>query len=94
MRSYEIAADGTFRADDVPHPCPGECVVQHAVIRKGTWKLGKDKKTLSLTVKDTRDTSGSEEKASQPLPAALEWDGKVLFEPAPKGAKDRCLLAR
>jgi hypothetical protein len=85
-RDLVLEDDGTFTADDVPSPCPGECVVQHVLRRQGKWKLTNG--IVRFTVTKTDDTSGQEAKRAAPLPAELRFDTRkhALIEDGAKGA--------
>ena len=93
VRTYVLDTDGSFRADDLPHPCPGECAVQHVWMNKGKWTLSKDKMRVTFKITESYD-SGKEKKASQPLPPYLDWTGEKLAEPTSADSKENCPLTR
>lgn len=81
-RTLELRADGTFQADDIVHPCPGECVVQWVARREGTWALqGNDLKVVVSKVDDPQNQA----KDGQPLPGSLLADQTGVAERAGSG---------
>lgn len=84
-----LHVEGTrFEADDIPHPCPGECVVQWVVKRKGTIVANGAELTLAVDATDDpehqiRDTT---------FPKSLVIARGALAERAPNG--DLCPYRR
>jgi hypothetical protein len=86
-RIVELTADG-FRATDIPHPCPGECVVQWVVARTGSWSV--DGSSVVLHV-DATDDPQQQVGDTLPLPATLTTTLAGLVE---RGATGNCRYSR
>jgi hypothetical protein len=74
VRELELAADGTFRSDDLVSPCPkgAVCVWSGIVHREGTYAVAGDRVTLA--------TPPEQRPQARPLPAVLGVEGGVLVE--------------
>ena len=70
-RTLSLHADSTFDAEDIVHPCAGECVVQWVDKRSGTWSATGRKVMLVVT---KEDGPARERKDAVALPSTLTID--------------------
>jgi hypothetical protein len=85
-RSIQFQKDAHFSASDIPHPCPGECVVQWTVERHGTFKIEGD--AISMTIEGTVDPQ-KQVGDTTPFPSTFLVHDGALTEPGPVACRYR-----